>query len=177
MPEATCSVYILLTRSRTLFSRLIGLATDDAFTHASIGLDGPGGRFYSFARLYDPLALPAGMVEEHRRWHSRAWSGTPCRLYELRVPAPVYRRLRRRLDAMYTQRERYGYNLLGVLACWFQCPLPRRRHFFCSQFVAQLLVECGAAELEKPPALVRPADLERLEGLRPVSQGAVGAVA
>ena len=35
------SVYILLTRSGTWFSRLIHLATDDSYTHASIGLDGP----------------------------------------------------------------------------------------------------------------------------------------
>lgn len=173
----TYSIYILLTRSQTLFSRLIHFATDDTFTHASISLDGPGGRYYSFARIYDQLALPAGMVEEGHRWHSRAWSDTPCRLYELKVSAPVYRRLRLRLEAMYARRELYGYNLLGVLGCWFQYPLARRRHFFCSQFVAQLLEECGAVELEKPPALVRPADLERLEGLRPVCQGAVGAVA
>ena len=33
------SVYILLTRSGTWFSRLIHLATDDSYTHASIGLD------------------------------------------------------------------------------------------------------------------------------------------
>lgn len=176
MPE-TDSIYILLTRSQTLFSRLIHFATDDAFTHASISLDGPGGRYYSFARIYDQLALPAGLVEERRRWHSQAWSSTPCRLYELRVPAPVYHKLRCRLESMYARREIYGYNLLGVLSCWFQRPLPRRHHYFCSQFVAQLLEECGAVELEKPPALVRPSDLERLEGLRPVSQGTVGAVA
>lgn len=176
MPN-TYSVYILLTRSPTLFSRLIHFATDDAFTHASISLDGPGGRFYSFARIYDQLALPAGLVEEGRRWRSQPWSSTPCRLYELQVSPAVYRRLRRRLEAMYARRELYSYNLLGALSCWFHHPLPRRRHFFCSQFVAQLLEECGAVELEKPPALVRPGDLERLKGLRPVCQGTVGAVA
>ena len=47
----TKTVYILLTRSGTWFSRLIHLATDDCYTHASIGLDGPAGPFYSFGRL------------------------------------------------------------------------------------------------------------------------------
>ena len=55
----TKTVYILLTRSGTWFSRLIHLATDDRYTHASIGLDGPTGPFYSFARLDPRFALPA----------------------------------------------------------------------------------------------------------------------
>ena len=58
-----CSIYILLTRSGTWFSRLIHLVTSDCYTHASIGLDGPSGPFYSFARKYEHFALPAGLVE------------------------------------------------------------------------------------------------------------------
>ena len=58
------TVYILLTRSGTWFSRLIHLATRDDYTHASIGLDGPQGPFYSFGRKYEYFALPAGLVEE-----------------------------------------------------------------------------------------------------------------
>ena len=57
MSERT--IYILLTRSGTWFSRLIHFATRDNYTHASIGLDGPDGPFYSFARKYRYLALPA----------------------------------------------------------------------------------------------------------------------
>ena len=63
MAERT--VYILLTRSGTCFSRLIHLATGDGYTHASIGLEGPDGPFYSFARKYRHFALPAGLMEEH----------------------------------------------------------------------------------------------------------------
>lgn len=55
------TIYILLTRSGTWFSRLIHLATADSYTHASIGLDGPIGPFYSFARKYSHFALPAGL--------------------------------------------------------------------------------------------------------------------
>ena len=61
------TVYILLTRSGTWFSRLIHLATQDQYTHASIGLDGPSGPFYSFARKFEHFALPAGLVVFTRR--------------------------------------------------------------------------------------------------------------
>ena len=166
---AEYSVYILLTRSETWFSRLIHLATQDCYTHASIGLDGPSGPFYSFARKYSHFALPAGLVEEP----SAAGRGQdmPCCLYELRVSQDTYIALRRQLQAMYAQREEYHYSVLGAFACYFNLSLQRRHHFFCSQFVAGLLADCGAVELPKPPTLLRPADFCSLKGLRPVHRG------
>lgn len=166
MAERT--IYILLTRSGTWFSHLIHFATRDRYTHASIGLDGPGGPFYSFARKYRYLALPAGLVEEQVTLSRRA---VPCCLYELTVSEETYLRLRRRLNSMYAQREEYHYSVLGAFACYFNLSLQRRHHFFCSQFVAGLLEECGAVELPKPPTLLRPADFCQCKGLRPVHQG------
>jgi len=163
MTERT--VYILLTRSGTWFSRLIHLATQDNYTHASIGLDSPDGPFYSFARKYRYLALPAGLVEEKITVCHRE---VPCCLYELKVSEDTYFRLRRKLRSMYAQRGEYHYSVLGVLACWFNLPLRRRHHYFCSQFVAGLLEDCGAVELPKPPALLRPADFCGIETLQPV---------
>ena len=46
------AIHILLTRSGTWFSRLIHLATQDDYTHASIGLDGPAGPFYSLSLIH-----------------------------------------------------------------------------------------------------------------------------
>ena len=165
---AECTIYILLTRSDTWFSRLIHLATQDDYTHASIGLDGPAGPFYSFARKYRHLALPAGLVEEQVTVHRRA---IPCCLYELSVSEAVYLQLRRRLERMYSRREEYHYNLLGTLTCFFNLPLQRQNHYFCSQFVAGLLEECGAVALPKPSPLLRPADFCGVRGLRPVHRG------
>ena len=117
------TVYILLTRSGTWFSRLIHLATDDCYTHTSIGLDGPGGPFYSFARKYERFALPAGLVMEEVCLEVQTKrQQIPCCLYELRVPLPVYDRLRREIDRMYAQKDRYHYNLLGAVACYFNPP-------------------------------------------------------
>ena len=162
------AIHILLTRSGTWFSRLIHLATQDDYTHASIGLDGPAGPFYSFARKYEHFALPAGLGEEQGTGRRRA---VPCCLYELRVSQDTYIALRRQLQAMYAQREEYHYSVLGAFACYFNLSLQRRHHFFCSQFVAGLLADCGAVELPKPPTLLRPAAFCSLKGLRPVHRG------
>lgn len=158
------AIHILLTRSGTWFSRLIHLATQDDYTHASIGLDGPAGPFYSFARKYEHFALPAGLVEEQVTGRRRA---VPCCLYELRVSQDTYIALRRQLQAMYAQREEYHYSVLGAFACYLTCPSSGGTTFFCSQFVAGLLADCGAVELPKPPTLLRPGDFCSLKGSGP----------
>lgn len=167
------TVYILLTRSGTCFSRIIHLATGDDYTHASISLEGPAGPFYSFGRKYPRFALPAGLVQEEL---SRSWQldggEIPCCLYALTVSQPAYRRLCRQLRGMYALRRSYHYSLLGALACHFNLSFQRRRYYFCSQFVAALLQDCGAVEeLPKPPALLRPADFCGIQGLQMLYQG------
>ena len=177
MAKREKSIYILLTRSETWFSRLIHLATADRYTHASIGLDGPSGPFYSFARKYARFALPAGLVvEEMNAGAQTKRREIPCCLYELKVPAPVYERLHSRLSCMYAKREQYHYNLLGALSCYFNYPLPRENHYFCSQFAASLLESCGAVELGKNPDLIRPADFCQMKQFRPVYQGELGSL-
>lgn len=167
----TKTVYILLIRSGTWFSRLIHLATEDRYTHASIGLDGPAGPFYSFARRYPRFALPAGLVQERLDRLPPGGKATPWCLCELEVSPQVYDRLRGQITAMYAQKELYHYNLLGALSCYFHHPLRREHHYFCSQFVASLLEQSGAAELGKCPALVRPVDFCSLRGVRSMRQG------
>lgn len=175
--QGTRTIYLLLTRSETYFSRLIHLFTDGEFTHASIGLEGPTGTFYSFARKYPRLPFPGGLIRERAdRGFYSLHPHTPCCLYALTVSEDTYQYLLRRLRAMYAHRERYHYNFLGVVGCLFHLRLERRHHKFCSEFVAELLWESGAAKLGKAPAMTRPMDFCKLEALRPIHRGEVGSL-
>ena len=176
--QGTRTVYLLLTRSETYFSRLIHYFTAGEYTHASIGLEGPKGPFYSFARKYPRLPFPGGLIQERAdRGFFSLHPHIPCCLYELEVTEDTYQFLCLRLRMMYEQRERYHYSLLGTLACFLGLPLARRHHKFCSEFVAEMLRESGAAELEQDPCLTRPMDICGLAALRPIHRGEVGALA
>ena len=56
-------IYILLTRSDTWISKLINLATDDTYTHASISFESGLQPLYIFSRecIHLPLPLACGM--------------------------------------------------------------------------------------------------------------------
>lgn len=178
MPQYLCSqrdersVYILLTRSGTYFSRLIHRMTAADYTHVSICLDGELQHFYSFGRKSDIFLFPAGFVREDLQGGVfRRFSQMPCALYELRVPPEVYRQLELRIEGMYDAADVYHYSCLGVVLCKLELAYQRQHHYFCSQFVADLLQRSGALEFTKAASLVQPGDFLYLPQLQLRYQG------
>ncbi|MDE7242948.1 MAG: hypothetical protein K2O18_03085 [Oscillospiraceae bacterium] len=165
-------IYILATKSKTCFSRLIHFATAAPYTHVSIGLNGLDGDFYSFGRKYMRLLLPAGLVKEGIRPRGR--TGVKYQLYRLTVSEGVYQKVKKHLWEMYGHREQYHFNILGAFAAFFNRPLHRQSRYFCSQFVAETLQESGALEFDKNIALVRPIDFCEISNLQLVSEGMIG---
>lgn len=177
MREKTRVIYLLFTRSETYPSRAIHFFTNGEFTHVSIGLEGPTGVFYSFARKYPQYPLPGGLVlEQSERGFYSIHPDVPCCLRTLTVSEDTYRFLRRRLGSMYRERDCYHYNLLGAITSRFGFPLARQRHKFCSEFVAEMLRESGAARLDKAPALTKPMDIYALRELTTLYRGCVGSM-
>lgn len=136
------SVYILLTRSDTYFSRLIHLLTDEDYTHVSICLDADLQHFYSFGRKSDIFMFPAGFVQEtlqdgvFRRFHQM-----PCALYELQVPLNVYRANSTAHPADAIHRRHLSLQLSGRSALQAGiCPSTAPSLFLlpvCSRFIAK----------------------------------------
>lgn len=89
----------------------------------------------------------------------------PCALYELQVPIPVYETIAQRIAQMQHSADAYHYNCLGVLLCKLDFAFQRQYHYFCSQFVADLLQQSGAIEFEKAASLIQPGDFLRLPQL------------
>lgn len=176
MNEDMRTIYMLFSRSDSVPSRVIHLFAGGEYTHVSLGLDTPYGPFYTFARKYPRFPVPGGIVQEvPGRGFFGLHPNTRCCLFTLKVSGQVHRALRERLEEMYRQRERYHYSVLGTVTAYFHIPLRRRRHYFCSQFVAEALSRCGAMALDKDPALVRPMDLyARMDPKELVMEGVVG---
>ncbi|MBQ7321504.1 MAG: hypothetical protein IJW99_05360 [Clostridia bacterium] len=167
------SVYILLTRTSSVLSRLIHRMTRAAYTHAALVMDEDFEEIYSFTRRDPRYILPAGLAREDlRRGLYRARKDPPCRVYRLRLTEEEYGRIRARVQAMYARRERYGYNFLGVAANYFGYRYTAPRRYFCSEFVATMVRE-GGHETAMVPARMRPMDFAAMPELEQVYQGSV----
>ncbi|MBP3272555.1 MAG: hypothetical protein J6M17_10085 [Ruminococcus sp.] len=165
-------LYIFLVRTDSFFSRVIALFTKTDYTHASIGFDPCCNSLYSFARIYTPLPIPAGFVKESTKTGLLSLSpNAPCAVYRLYVTEQTYEDISKELQRMYLNKEKYGYNYLGPICCFFGIPFKRKHHYFCSQFVAELLERHRAVTLSKPASLYHPRDIGKLDGLKLIYEG------
>ena len=155
-----------LTRSGTLLSNLVYHLTGAQYTHVSLAFDEDLSTLYSSTRKNGYTMFPAGPSREYlNRGVFLQRENIPCALYALEVSEEAYARARRRAEHMMNHGHLYRFNSLGLLLCWLHIRWQRRRHYFCSQFVSEVLEKSGAVDLPKDSTLMHPSDYTTLPGL------------
>lgn len=160
------AIYVLLTRSETILSKIVHLVTADTYTHASISFEEDLQTLYSSSRKNGRTLFPAGPCKEylHKGYYKRH-SQIPCAVYELQVTDVVYKSAKREADQIMENSDQYHFNIIGLLLCRFNIPYHRKHYFFCSQFVSEILHRSHALTLPKDTSLMRPSDYMRLPEL------------
>lgn len=168
------SIYILLTKTNTLFSSLVQNTTNASYTHAAIGLDRNFTRLYSFSRLFSPIPFICGLMQENIHSGVYARDGSiPAAVYELELDLDIYEAVEYRISEMLDERYRYRYNILGLAYNYLGQPHSRPYHYFCSEFVMDTLIQTSAITTDRRPCSVRPADFTSMPGLRLIYAGAL----
>ena len=166
------TIYILLTRSGTLLSKLVYAATGASYTHASMAFDAELNCLYSSTRKNGYTMFPAGPSKEYlNKGVFRLRDDAPCALYALEVSDEAYFRALHRAEEFMRLSEEYSFNTLGLILCGLHIRWQRRRHYFCSQFVSEVLQKSGALDLPKPSTLMHPSDYAELPQLRCLYRG------
>ena len=166
------TLYIFLTRSGTLLSNLVYSLTGAQYTHISLAFDEDLSTLYSSTRKNGYTMFPAGPSQEYlNRGVFLMRENIPCALYALEVTDEAYIRAKRRTQHMMHHGELYRFNSLGLLLCWMHIRWQRRRHYFCSQFVSEVLEKSGAMELPKDSTLMHPNDYAQLPQLKCLYEG------
>ena len=161
----TKKIYILLTQFPGWNSRAIRLWTQFPYTHASVGLEEDLNTFYSF--VYKGF-----IVESITRYNKPGRKPFPCALYALEVSSETYFTARQFIQSFQNNQDQLHYSSLGVvLGMFLRIPLRRKNHYFCSQFVADVLTHCRALRMEKDSTLCFPKDFSRSRHLQMVFRG------
>ena len=90
---------------------------------------------------------------------------------EMCIRDRAYTRARRRAEHMMAHGSLYQFNVIGLALCGMHIRWKRRRHYFCSQFVSEVLEKSGAMELPKHSTLMHPNDYTTLQDLHCVYEG------
>lgn len=166
------NAYIILTRTGSRFSRFLGLFTKAEYNHASICIDDDFGEFYSFGRHIIHFPLISGFVVERINCGMYKFFGeTRCVICRLQINNSKFVKLVDILDEFRTNPYHYKYNFKGLLGVFLNKPMGKKHHYFCSQFVASVIQECGIHKFSKSPMLVIPQDFFSIPGIVKIYEG------
>lgn len=154
-------VYILLSDTGTVFTKLIKLYTRQDYNHASISFDQTLTEVYSFGRKNPRNPFIGGFVKENTR--NTLFKNATCQIYSCSVTEEQFLKMRQFIDDIESRKHLFRYNFLGLLAFVVNKPLNRENAYFCSEFVASVLNKGSLTEFQKPFSSIAPHDLQHLK--------------
>lgn len=157
-------IYIVLTYTGTILSKLVKMYTRREFSHVSIALDEDLKEMYSFGRrnAYNPFV--AGFVHEGLdRGTFRRFKKTKTRIYSMQIPDEKYDKVVEIIKGIREHKNDYDFNIIGLFAVAVNLKFRREKSFYCAEFVKYVLEQSKIAK--DLPELIQPEDFKNIEGL------------
>ena len=140
-------IYIVLTHTGTVLSKIVRAYTKKPFSHVSIALDRDLQKMYSFGRLKPSNPFFAGFVHEYiNKGTFKRFYNTTTKIYSLEVTEEQYEKMEEIINRMEKQKEKYKFNILGLFAVAFNIN-------------------------NDLPEIIKPVDFEELKGIKQVYKG------
>ena len=162
-------IYIILTHTGTILSKIVKTYTQKEYSHVSISLDGDLTKMYSFGRLnaYNPFF--GGFVhEEINKGTFKRFKNTKAKIYCLEITDAKFKKLENIITQIENKQNQYKFNFIGLLAVTLNLKIKRKKCFYCAEFVKYVLEQSRVLEL---PDLAKPEHFENLLGIEEVYRG------
>lgn len=154
-------VYVILSRSQTMFAKAIRLFTRKYYNHASIAFDESLEPFYSFGRRNPRLAFPAGfIVEGVHSGFFKIHPTTEICVLKTQISEDDMALMQERLSVFLRDKKRYKYDVLHVPYMMANKEYEPTNAYTCSVFVASLFRDIY--DFGKDYSLVYPEDFYKL---------------
>jgi hypothetical protein len=154
-------IFLLMTSLPDVLSKAAQKVMNYRYNHVSLGFEEDMNTYYTFT-------YKGFTVEDIvRRASKPGREPFPCELYEIEVPTHVYQDMQQRVRDFVSNPHRYRYTKLGAaLRVFLNIPTHQERAYYCSQFVAEILKNSGAARLDKWAPYYLPPHFLKLEEIR-----------
>ena len=150
-------VYIVISQTGTLLSRFLKLVTKAEYNHASISLVPDLNTMYSFGRKNPYNPFWAGFVTESAAFGTfKRFSKTRIMVLDIAVSEEQYQAIERRIQIMLALKKHYHYNYLGLWLAGLRICYRRKRCFYCSEFVKDLLEKQNIKGARQLNSIVQP---------------------
>ena len=140
--KASKKIYIVISQTGTLLSRILRIITGAEYNHASLCLSDDLQCMYSFGRKNPYNPFWGGFVLESPNFGTfKRFSNTRIKVLCLEIEEEKYNAIKDRIKYMVSNKKDFGYNYLGLVFAWFKIVIKSDKRFYCSEFVKDVLVE------------------------------------
>lgn len=157
------SIYVVLSQTGTMFSKLLKFFTCAEFNHASISLEPTLEHMYSFGRLNPYNPFKGGFVEEGKNIGTfKRFYKTQAMVIELYVSVEKYNAIKYFIEYFVGHKTEFHYNYLGILFACFRKHHTSQKRFYCSEFVSECLKVFDIENAKELPSIIKPIDFLKL---------------
>ena len=163
-------IYIVLTYTGTILSRIIKGYTRAEFSHVSISLDEELTQIYSFGRLnaYNPFI--GGFVHEQiDKGTFKRFKNTKSKVYSLEITDEQYDIIRATINEFEKSKKEYKFNICGLFAAGFNIRIKRKKSLYCAEFVKHVL-EISKVKTDLPE-IIKPEHFKDINELKLIYSG------
>lgn len=163
-------VYIVLSYTGTLLSRLIKIYTRKEYSHVSISLDEQLNSMYSFGRINAYVPFIGGFVQESPNFGTfKRFKNTKTKIFSMEVNDNDYEKMKEIINDFNNNKSNYKFNILGLVAVMAHVHLKRENSYYCAEFVKHVFDSSGV-ELDLPD-VVKPDDFQNIRDLNVIYTG------
>lgn len=156
----TKKVYIVLSQTGTILSRILKLVTRAPYNHSSIALTEDLQTMYSFGRLHPYNPFHGGFVQESPDHGTfKRFKDTRVLVLETEVSSDAYSEIGQIIQQMMMEQAHYHYNYWGLLLAALRIPFKKHNCYYCSEFVKAMVLRMDIPGAEEIPAIVKPIHL------------------
>lgn len=171
-------LYVVLSQTGTILSRILKFLTRAEYNHASVSLDPTLNTMYSFGRIFAYYPFWGGFVKESKNFGTfKRFSRAKILVLAIPVSDDKYDLIEKHLNNMYNHRKKYGYNYLGLYLAALHINHKSKNRFYCSEFVKDVLIKFGLTESDFfSAAITQPAHFIGLPDANLVYKGELDAL-
>jgi len=164
-------IYIVLTYTGTILSRMIKIRTRAEYAHSSIALDEGLDEMYSFGRLHPYIAFWGGFVKEGiKEGTFKRFKNTTVGVYCIEVSDEQYENLKNVIKNIRDNKKDYKFNIRGMALTSLNMGNSRINRFYCAEFVKYVL-EKSDIDISELPKAIRPEDFKKLKNTTLIYKG------
>lgn len=153
-------IYLVFTKTGTWFSKVLDFFEPSDYIHSSLSLTEDLNTLYSFGRKNPNNPFSGGFaIENLEAGVFSKNKNIALSIYKIKVTADQYDLISDMIDGFLLHKNDYKYNMIGLFGFFINKPIKRENHYFCSQFVSEILVNSKVVSLNTPSCLTRPSDL------------------